>query len=194
MQQPEILLDHRMLPVQGGTSVAMKHLRDDPAIWRILEARARELALEQTTTAAELGEELLIFRLGDGGYSLPARLVREVQSLTRWTPLPSTPPCVIGLVNVRGRLVVALDLRPLLDIAPAPAQPGACLLIVGTSAMEVGIVADVVVGIQQDDTALAPAFSTMAGHRVAWIRGIDRDLNLQLDAEALVADPRLLDI
>ena len=194
MQQPETTLDHRTLPVQAGTSAAMKHLRNDPVIWRILEARARELAVEQTTAAAELGEELLTFRLGDGGYSISARFVREVQPLTRWTPLPSTPPCVIGLVNVRGRLLVALDLRPLLDIAPAPAQPGACLLILGTSAIEVGILADIVVGVEQNNTSLTSAFSTMAGHRVAWIRGVDRDLNLQIDPEALFADPRLLDI
>jgi len=33
----------------------MKHLRDDPEIWRILRARARELAIKWTTTAAERG-------------------------------------------------------------------------------------------------------------------------------------------
>jgi len=194
MQQPQVTLGDRNLSAQARDSVTIKDLRDDPAKSSILEARARELALEQTTATAELGEELLIFRLGDGGYSIPARLVREVQLLTSWTPLPTTPPYIIGLVNVRGRLLVALDLRPLLDIAPASALPGACLLILGTSAMEASILADVVVGVEQNKTSLTSAFSTMAGHRVDWIRGVDRDLNLQLDPEALFADPRLLDI
>jgi hypothetical protein len=38
----------------------------------------------------------------------------------------------------------------------------------------------------------APALSAMAGRRVEWVRGFDRDLNLQLDAELLLADPRLV--
>jgi hypothetical protein len=31
----------------------MKHLRDDPALRRILQAQARQLAIKSTTTAAE---------------------------------------------------------------------------------------------------------------------------------------------
>lgn len=170
----------------------LKHLRSDPVAWHILEERARALASEETASSEERGEAYLIFRLGESGYSIPARLVREVQPLGQATPLPSTPSFVVGLVNVRGRLLVALDLRPLLDIAPAPAQPDACLLIVGMHATDLAILADVVVGIQQADTTLAPALSTMAGRRIEWVRGIDRDLNLRLDPELLLADPRLV--
>jgi hypothetical protein len=95
------------------------------------------------------------------------------------------------LVNVYGRLLVALDLRPLLDIASAPIQLGAYLLIVATSAMEVGIVADVIVGVQQGDSTLMPALSTTSGHRVVWAQGMDSDLNLQIDPELLFADLQL---
>jgi purine-binding chemotaxis protein CheW len=166
-------------------------LHNDPVVWHILEERARALASQETITFEERGEACVIFRLGTSSYSIPARFVRAVQPLGGFTPLPATPSCVVGLVNVGGRLLVALDLRPLLDIAPAPAQPDANLLIVRARAMDVGILADVVVGVRQDDTPLAAALSTMAGHRVAWIQGIDRDLNLQLDPELLFADPRL---
>jgi purine-binding chemotaxis protein CheW len=166
-------------------------LHNDPVAWHILEERARALASQETVSSEERGAACVIFRLGSSGYSIPARFVREVLPLGHATPLPSTPSFVVGLVNLRGRLLVALDLRPLLDSPPAPAQPDACLLVVGARAMDVGILADVVVGVRQDDTTLAPALSTLAGHRVEWIRGIDRDLNLQLDPELLFADSRL---
>ena len=167
-------------------------LHNDPVARHILEQRARALASDEMVRFEERGEACVIFRLGKSGYSIPARFVREVQPLGHATPLPSTPSFVAGLVNVRGRLLVALDLRPLLDIAPAPAQPDACLLIVGMHATDLAILADVVVGIQQADTTLAPALSTMAGRRIEWVRGIDRDLNLRLDPELLLADPRLV--
>jgi purine-binding chemotaxis protein CheW len=170
--------------------VSFHDLHNDPVAWPILEARARALASQETINSEACGETCMIFRLGNSGYSIPARFVREVQPMGSSTHLPSTPPFVVGLVNVRGRLLVALDLRPLLDIAPAPALY-ASLLIVGARGMDVGILADAVVGVRQDDTPLTPALSAMAGHRVAWIRGIDRDLNLQIDPELLLADPRL---
>ena len=165
-------------------------LHNDPAAWHILEERARALA-SQKTDSEELGEAYVIFRLGDNGYRMPTQFVREVQPLGPYSPLPSTPSFVVGLVNVYGRLIVALDLRPLLGIASAPIQLDAYLLIVGTSAMEVGIVADVVVGVQQDDSTLMPALSTISGHRVVWTQGMDRDLNLQIDPELLFADLQL---
>ena len=174
--------------------MAMKDLRDDPIISGILDARARELALEETTAAAELGEELLTFRLGDDGYSISARFVREVQPLTSWTPLPSTPPCIVGLVNVRSRLLAALDIRPLLDIAWTPPQTGAFLVIVSANGMEVALLADRIVEVRNGDANPTTALATNTGRGRAWIRGVDRDLTLQLDPEALLADPQLLKI
>jgi len=174
--------------------MAMKDLRDDPIISGILDARARELALEETTAAAELGEELLTFRLGDDGYSISARFVHEVQPLIGWTPLPSTPPCIVGLVNVRGRLLAALDIRPLLDIAWTPPQTGAFLVIASASGMEMALLADHIVEVRNGDANPAAALATNIRRGSAWIRGVDRDLKLHLDPEALLADPLLLNI
>jgi len=172
--------------------MAMKDLRDDPIISRILEARARELALEKTTAAAELGEELLTFRLGDDGYSISARFVREVKPLTGWTPLPSTPPCIVGLINVRGRLLAALDIRPLLDITWTPPQTGAFLVIVSADGMEVALLADQIDEVRNGDANLATALATNTGRESAWIRSADGHLNMLLDIPALLADPRLV--
>jgi purine-binding chemotaxis protein CheW len=171
--------------------VSFQNLHNDAVVWHTLEERARVLASQEPIAFEERGETCVIFRLGTSGYSIPARFVRAVQPLGGCTPLPATPSFIVGLVNLTGQLLVALDLRPLLDIAPAPAQPDADLLIVGARGMDVGILADAVVGVQQDDTPLQPALSTIAGDRVAWMRGLDRDLNLQIDPELLLADPRL---
>ncbi len=172
--------------------MSIHELRGDHAVWRILEQRAQTLASQETVASQQLGEAFVLFHLGTDSYRIPTRFVDEIQPLERYTPIPSAPSFVVGVVNVRGRLLVALDLRPLLDIPTAPVQPGACLLLIRTSAAEVGILADAVVGVQHDDTALTRTFSTTAGRGVAWIQGIDRNLHLQLDPELLLADPRLL--
>jgi len=172
--------------------VDIKDLRANPAIWRILEERARALMIQETAVETALGEEIVVFRLGAGGYSVPAQSIREVRPLGDCTPLPSTPPFVVGLVNVRGRLLAALDIRPLLDIAPAPPQPGAYLLVLATNGMEVGLLADAVIEVRRGADDLAPVPSTAAGRGAGWVRGVDRQLNLLLDPAALLADPRLI--
>jgi purine-binding chemotaxis protein CheW len=172
--------------------VAIRHLRDNPAVWPLLEERARTLAIQELTAQTKLGEAFLTFRLGDGGYSLPARAVREVRPFGACTPLPATPSFVVGLVNVRGRLLAVLDLRPLLDSPLAAPQPGASLLVVAANGMEVGLLADAVIEVRHSADELAPAPSATAGRSAAWVRGVDRDLNLRLDLAALLADPRLI--
>jgi purine-binding chemotaxis protein CheW len=172
--------------------VDIRNLRDDPTAWRILEQRAHALMAQESVAEIELGEELLIFRLGEGEYSVPAQYVREVQPLGDVTPLPFTPPFVVGLVNVRGRLLAVLDIRPLLDMPRVPSQPQAFLLVLTANNIEVGLMADALVEIRRGDAQLAPVLSAAAGRGVAWVRGVDRRLSLLLDPPSLLSDPRLL--
>ena len=177
---------------QHTTMSDLRQLRSDPAARQILEERARALMAQDATAEIGSGEEFLAFRLGEGGYSVPARCVREVQQLGECTPLPHTSACMIGLVNVRGRLMAVLDIRPLLDIPQTPLPPRAFLLILTVGGAEVGLLADAVVEVRQSADALMPATSTAADRRVAWVRGVDRRLNLVLDPLALLDDPRLI--
>jgi purine-binding chemotaxis protein CheW len=181
-----VVLDHH-----EEDTVDLKYLRDDPAAWRILEERARALMVQESDVETEVGEEILAFRLGEGDYSVPAQYVCEVQLLGEITPLPFTPAFLIGLVNIRGRLLAALDIRPLLDMPEAPPQPQAFLLVLAANGLEVGLLADAVVEVRRGDEQLAPVLSSAAGRGIAWVRGVDRRLSMLLDPPALLADPRL---
>jgi purine-binding chemotaxis protein CheW len=170
----------------------LRALREDPAVWKVLEARAAVLAQPGTTADTDLGEEILKFRLGDECYGISAHLVREVQALGSYTPLPGTPLFVLGLINLRGRLLAALDLRPLLGLSVSAPRAGAMLLIVGASGLEVGLLADEVVDIRHAGTDLSPTLASADGRAVAWVRGIDSDLTALIDLTLLLADARLI--
>jgi purine-binding chemotaxis protein CheW len=167
-------------------------LRGNAQIWQLLEQRARELARNERSEDNSGGEEVLAFQLGESSYALPVRFVLEVQPLGRYTALPGTPAIVVGLVNVRGRLLAALDFRPLLDIAQTPPPPGAALLIVSAGGVEVGLLADSVLEVRRGDAVLATSPAASAGQSAAWVRGVDSHLCLQIDLPALLADPRLV--
>jgi purine-binding chemotaxis protein CheW len=172
--------------------VDFKQLREDPSTWEILEERARALAAQKVDSDIGLGEEILTFRLGEGHYSVPAHYIREVQPLYTYTPLPSTPSFIIGLVNVRGRLLTALDIRPLLDIAQSPPKEQSFLIILSANGMEVCLLTDGVTEVRHSALNLAQALSTTTGRGVTWVRGVDKDLNVLIDPPLLLADPRIV--
>lgn len=171
-------------------STTLPPLGGDPAAQMILAQRARALARRAEQTEEAAIEDVVLFQLGEAGYALPAVSIREVAVFADLTPLPSTPPGVLGLVNVRGRLLAALDLRPLLGLPQLPAPPGALLLLVSAGGVEAGLLADTVLGVGRGDAALTPPLISGGRAAIPWVRGVDRTLNLVLDPAGLLADPR----
>ncbi|HMK95920.1 MAG TPA: chemotaxis protein CheW [Acidimicrobiales bacterium] len=63
-----------------------------------------------------IGRQYCTFRLGDIVIGIDVRKVQEVQRHDRMTPVPLSPPEVVGLINLRGQIVTAVDLRPQLGL------------------------------------------------------------------------------
>ena len=88
----------------------------DPAnrsgVEEVLHARALALARRPVEApAAGSLVELLEFKLGHERYAVETRHVREVHPLRNLTPLPCAPAFVRGIVNVRGRITAAFDIK-----------------------------------------------------------------------------------
>src|SRR5687768_2140813 len=84
---------------------------------QILRARAQALARPaRHVPLAEASLEVLEFRLAQERYALETRYVREVYPLKDLTRLPCTPPFVLGIVNVRGRITPVIDIKKFFDL------------------------------------------------------------------------------
>jgi purine-binding chemotaxis protein CheW len=59
--------------------------------------------------------------IGDQLLGLPITRVRDVFVPGRVTPVPLSPPEVAGILNLRGRIVTAIDVRLRLDLSRRPA-------------------------------------------------------------------------
>jgi purine-binding chemotaxis protein CheW len=53
----------------------------------------------------------LTFNLGDEMYGIDTRRVSEITGVVDTTRVPSTPSFVLGVVNLRGKVVPVVDLR-----------------------------------------------------------------------------------
>lgn len=56
-------------------------------------------------------QQLCTFRLDDQLFGIEASLVQEVIRYQEMTRVPLAPPSVRGLINLRGQIVTAIDLR-----------------------------------------------------------------------------------
>ena len=76
-------------------------------------------------TAADLTTEYVTVTIGDHMFGLPIFRVQDVFVPDRLTRVPLAPPEVAGILNLRGRVVTAIDMRSRLDFgAREPGQPG----------------------------------------------------------------------
>jgi purine-binding chemotaxis protein CheW len=82
---------------------------------RILAERGRAVARPREEARAA-GLTVVAFRLGGERYAVEVGAVFQVVEATGLSPLPATPPWVLGAVVARTRVVPVLDLRALLGL------------------------------------------------------------------------------
>jgi purine-binding chemotaxis protein CheW len=66
----------------------------------------------------------VIFALGDTEYALPAVTVVQMETFTGATAVPGTPPWVLGLMQVRNRVLPVIDLRHRFGLPAATVTEG----------------------------------------------------------------------
>ena len=74
--------------------------------------------------------DLVVVAVAGHSLGIPVEHVRDVHPPPRMTRIPLAPPEVVGMLNLRGRIVVAIDLRRRLGLDPAPADGGRMCVVV----------------------------------------------------------------
>jgi purine-binding chemotaxis protein CheW len=136
-------------------------------------------------------KQLCTFYVGDGYFGIPVAQVQEVVRPQPITPVPLAPKVVRGLINLRGQILTALDLRYRLGLGE-PGDPAKLMNVVvrtGDSPVsflvdEIGDVVDV-----EEDTFEAPP-ETLQGDMRELIGGaykLENQLLLALSTERTVS-------
>lgn len=81
---------------------------------------------------------LCTFTIGAQRYALPTSIVRELVAIERITPVPRTPPAILGLFNLRGEPMPLVDLSLLLLGTPSPAATKFSVIILRSETVSVG--------------------------------------------------------
>lgn len=161
---------------------------------KTLKERARALAQEpQRKPAPEEYIQIVEFSLANERYGIPSSYVREVYSLKDLTPIPCTPPFVLGVINVRGQVLSVIDIKRFFDLPEKGLSDLNKVIVLHTDAMELGILADVILDIRSIPmTEIQPSLPTLAGIRQEYLKGVSRERVAILDAEKLLSDQRII--
>ena len=132
------------------------------------------------------------FYVEDLLFGLAVEIVQEVTSGVKLTPVPLAPPLVRGLLNLRGQIVTAIDLRRCLQLSDRPADQMPVDLILrtddGGTSLLVDRVGDV---LEVDDADFEPPPATLRGRLQELIRGaykLDGRLLLALEPAKVLSE------
>ena len=129
--------------------------------------------------------QVIAFRLGSELTSVPIEKVVEITNNRDITPVPKAPSFVIGVMNLRGKIVHVVNLKEHLGIPfeiPEDIYHKNRIVILDTSRGEVGIAVDEIVGsIKFPESDILPEPIGTIGIDVKFISGV-----VQLDKELLI--------
>lgn len=100
----------------------------------------------RTATASNGGGKYLTFAIGREEYGLPVLKVREIIKVMDITHVPQVAAHVLGVINLRGKVIPVIDLRRKFGFPPQEHTERTCIIVaevaMSASAVMMGIVVD----------------------------------------------------
>jgi purine-binding chemotaxis protein CheW len=107
---------------------------------------------------------LCTFYLDGMLFGIDVDAVQEVLRFQAMTPVPLAPRVVAGLINLRGQIVTALDLRRRLELPERPPEMLPANVVLRSSAVGASLLVDSVGEVVEvDDVAFEPPPETTRG-------------------------------
>lgn len=158
------------------------------------DAPGHDEVVSDTHVVAPDENRWIRFALGGEDYILDVLSVQEVLRPVEITPIPGAPAPVLGVINLRGRVVPVLALRRVLGLPERELTDATRLVVVDLQEEAVALWVDDVTGvISLPETAIEPPPNSGTGASRLWVAGVcqlEETLLMQLSPEALLASCR----
>ena len=141
---------------------------------------------------------LCTFYLGDLYFGIDVRGVQEVMSNHELTPVPLAPEVITGLMNVRGQIIPAVDLRCRLELdRRTDDDPAPMNVVLQTDDGPVSLLVDRIGDVMEvDEQQFETPPETVTGVARDLIVGtykLEDRLLLELDTDRLLDEPALVE-
>ncbi|MDF9409184.1 MAG: Chemotaxis protein CheW [Pelotomaculum sp. PtaB.Bin013] len=160
----------------------------------ILRARAKTLAqVPKNKESTETHLKILGFFLNGEKYAVESVFIREVCPLKEMTPLPCTPPFILGIINIRGQILSVVDINKFFGITGKGTNVLNKTIIVHNNEMEFAIPAETITGVSYiPQDKIQPLPPTLTNIRAEYLKGMTMEQFIVLDMARILSDKRIV--
>jgi purine-binding chemotaxis protein CheW len=98
-----------------------------------------EETIRESSTFSEKNLQLVIFELSGEEFGVEILQVSEIIPVSRITSIPQAPECIKGLINLRGKIVVVIDLNKRLGFSSKETDSLSKIIIMEVSGKVIGM-------------------------------------------------------
>ncbi|RPE03056.1 chemotaxis protein CheW [Candidatus Pantoea deserta] len=142
-----------------------------------------------------VGQEFLVFTLGDEEYGIDILKVQEIRGYDQVTRIANTPDFIKGVTNLRGVIVPIIDLRVKFSQPDVEYNDNTVVIVLNLEHRVVGIVVDGVsdvLSLTQDQIRPAPEFAvTMSTEYLTGLGALGDRMLILVDIEKLLSSEEM---
>ncbi|MCA1175217.1 MULTISPECIES: chemotaxis protein CheW [unclassified Pantoea] len=142
-----------------------------------------------------VGQEFLVFTLGDEEYGIDILKVQEIRGYDQVTRIANTPEFIKGVTNLRGVIVPIIDLRVKFAQLDVEYNENTVVIVLNLEHRVVGIVVDGVsdvLSLMQEQIRPAPEFAvTMSTEYLTGLGALGDRMLILVDIEKLLSSEEM---
>ena len=137
--------------------------------------------------------EALEFLLTNERYAIDANYVSEVILLKELTQLPCTPDFILGIINVRGKVIAVIDIKKFFNLPEKGITELNRVIVVKHQDIELGILADEIIGSTHIfPDKLQTSIPTITGINNDYLVGVTEDRLIILNIKDFLLDEKII--
>lgn len=135
--------------------------------------------------------QLVTFHVGGEEFALDILRVLEIIRLQELTRVPSSPECMDGVMNLRGKIIPVITLRSRFGLERVASGEQTRIVVIETKGTVLGVIVDSVsevLSIPADSVEPAPRLGKVDREYVSGVGKLDDRLLILLDVDRLMED------
>jgi len=135
--------------------------------------------------------QLVVFELADESYGVEISRVQDINRMQEITEIPHAPESVVGVINLRGRVIPVVDLRTRFGMPGAEHTKSTRIVVVQMGEEPIGMIVDAVSQVLRIPTKIieppSPVLSGVDSRYLLGIAKLEDELVILLDLDYVLS-------
>ena len=137
-------------------------------------------------------EQYMTFACGEEIFGISIKYVNEIIGLQQITHIPDTENFIIGLINLRGKIIPVIDVRIRFGMEPLEYNDRTSVIVIDVKSTVIGLIVDRIEGVAEfaeNEITPPPSVSDLESQARKYVFGIGKssdEVKLLLDPDKLI--------